>query len=322
MTTFSRPVSSSETLYQIQPEDFDKLTLTRYLTAEQRQNILSQKVTMKAIESLSALVNNPYGMPTLLYNESFPKNFVTIPITALRARFAEKITDDQFTTLCLLYEVADQLILHPKYIRTSVAPDGLRTYETFPVNRLIPHDLEADKRPTAPPPVPEHLKKYQDMDEEKVVDPIRNYFLMDHALRSKYPNEPDRILQTYFGFTDGELQEFKTRLLSVHPSEHYFYKFPIPPGQVRNWSPMYARISEVLNGRFPVLSTPGPFRKTEKHQFELSKVLVVPSFSMFKLFNAIRYASTRLCKYLFWVRSQNRLSNFSEPFSKPFLILE
>lgn len=92
----------------LKSEDFDLLELTKHLTSSQRKAILEQTFSPDEIIQFSDEVNSEFAVKGLL--QDAPDSFGIYPQLGLRARFQNLISEEQFTTLCLLNQAVEQLI--------------------------------------------------------------------------------------------------------------------------------------------------------------------------------------------------------------------
>lgn len=247
--------SKSKKLHSSMPQNwnFDAHGMTKRLTEVERNSLTSQEVRPEVVDVFVQTLNGKRGVFSLFkgLNLEETKRF---PQMALQAFLRGLISENQFATYCLLYQAIDQFIDHPSAVRQL----HLRTAEGKFEHRI-------DISP---------LKSFSDL--------FLDLFSIRHINLDKDQEDADRILKTFLNISDEQFETLKELILKEPCSEHYFYTFKIPVGDVHSWSPMYKGILNPMHIWYPVNDTkdPPPFLFSDWRQ----KVFVLPSFSMLQAY--------------------------------------
>lgn len=236
-------------------EDFNAFELTKLLTSTQRDSILKQPISSEQVSLFSEQIHSKDGI-NLIHNNVLD-NHKILPQIALRARFQGSISDDQFSSLCLLYQGIEQFIHH----RVSITQHHLKVSEG-----LWKPDFEIHPLPPAKNP--------------------KDLFSVHYLFDDMDQKEVDRLLASFMALSPLELEEFKKNLHEAPLSEQYFYTFKIPMGDVISWSMMYRGICDDLDLWHPVDDNNSP---PPSHHDWKQKLFVLPSYTMFQQMLNVKY---------------------------------
>lgn len=228
--------------------EFEKNEITKNLTLSQRFNINQQRgITSEKVSDFVKSMKEDIAEIASNYD-----SFEEYPKLALRARLSNQITDENFASICLLYQATSQFIknITPLLLYETTTSGGNSNF----YNYLLPK-TELNHRPD-----------------------LETFDINDDDL------EKARIIKTiirkYFNFTDVGFERLK-KAMQEHPKcERCFHTIPLPLGHPLTLSNFYQQIATVQGYFHPVISYK-PSKTKSTFGIESTHV-VVPSFTLFK----------------------------------------
>lgn len=220
----SREISSSSTppspppvsdIVTITDKEFEQ-DLTRLLTFQEKQKINDTNLSPQTIQNFVTILHTTGGIAKLISTSSvaecanFPIYSLMGYVKKIPDALGRTITEAEVTTMCLLWQGVNQLILERETCISYLSSSILDSHPHVE-NIILRHPMT-----TALPKLesysiferPEYIKKF--------------FKLTDYGLR---------LLQGKF------IQD------SISNSEQYFYIIHVPIGPIHLWSPLYERIS-------------------------------------------------------------------------------
>lgn len=188
---------------------WEDILITKYLTEQQRKDLLAHEVSSLEIDQYVAIINSPEGMVVIASDlENYKKN----AILAFHAMLSQQITVEQFASQCILYAALDEYIVNQVRYEPRIKPNGQFEY----------YKIHLDT--TVVPPLKIFMRSVQDLGDEGA-----------------------RILKGFLQGDDQAVKYLKECLADEPLSENYFFEIQLPPVRLAVLSPILDAIRRVTN---------------------------------------------------------------------------
>lgn len=239
--------------------DFDGSPVTKHLNRAQRALISERFCDKQALVSFVDKINSPHGIVEVANDIQKYKSY---PSMGLQAFLAGLISEEQLATLSIFYAAIDQMLVAPARFELRHNYENATNYYlrlNIPSENIYLNGKDA------------------------------KYDFKVHSIEHATPHERELIRQFLY-IKEEYIDDLFAALKEAPCSEKIFYSFELPFGPVGAWSPLYHRLNAISSFFQPV----NPFKDTYAGAYPPFKPqrLIVPSFSIFKIFFSLAFPDT------------------------------
>ncbi|MDP1607835.1 MAG: hypothetical protein Q8L98_00815 [Chlamydiales bacterium] len=243
---------SSETL------PFDEFITTKYLTPTQQDYVRNLPIKLSELNRFLEKISSFEGIAEITLDRD---NYEKYPLIAIHALLRGKITQEQFATICMLYQGIYQMCVAPARFELQY------NYET---------KTECHYRLNLEPAI------YSSCQDNLSVSRIQIHSINGDEQSLHY-------LKEFFHITKEGVHKIISNLQNAPEIEKVFFTFTLPFGPIGSWSPLYHRINDITNFLGPVNAFSSYTGGFPPYQPQL---LVLPSATLFQNFLSTAFSES------------------------------